>query len=129
MVVNVFIQLIRNPENSIDFFLFQDWKAQIVNTSQQHLTLPLSVCPKDGRADVVANDAGDRVTPAIVAYRDSEQVCDVKVKVQFLCYICLHRHLFNINILQIVGIAAKQGRVRNAANTVVKVKQVLGRRW
>uniref|UniRef100_A0A8C6T7Y6 Heat shock protein 14 n=1 Tax=Neogobius melanostomus TaxID=47308 RepID=A0A8C6T7Y6_9GOBI len=45
---------------------------------------------KDGRADVVANDAGDRVTP-------------------------------------IVGIAAKQGRVRNAANTVVKVKQVLGR--
>lgn len=31
--------------------------------------------------------------------------------------------------LQIVGIAAKQGRVRNAANTVVRVKQVLGRRW
>uniref|UniRef100_A0A8C9VUS8 Heat shock protein 14 n=1 Tax=Scleropages formosus TaxID=113540 RepID=A0A8C9VUS8_SCLFO len=27
----------------------------------------------------------------------------------------------------IVGIAAKQGRIRNAANTVVKVKQVLGR--
>uniref|UniRef100_A0A8C6TB73 Heat shock protein 14 n=1 Tax=Neogobius melanostomus TaxID=47308 RepID=A0A8C6TB73_9GOBI len=47
---------------------------------------------QDGRADVVANDAGDRVTP-------------------------------------IVGIAAKQGRVRNAANTVVKVKQVLGRRF
>lgn len=55
---------------------------------------------KDGRADVVANDAGDRVTPAVVAYRDSEQI---------------------------VGIAAKQGRVRNAANTVVKVKQILGR--
>ncbi|KAK7879592.1 hypothetical protein WMY93_033695 [Mugilogobius chulae] len=55
---------------------------------------------KDGRADVVANDAGDRVTPAIVAYRDNEQI---------------------------VGIAAKQGRVRNAANTVVKVKHVLGR--
>uniref|UniRef100_A0A3B4AQN9 Heat shock 70 kDa protein 14 n=1 Tax=Periophthalmus magnuspinnatus TaxID=409849 RepID=A0A3B4AQN9_9GOBI len=55
---------------------------------------------KDGRADVVANDAGDRVTPAIVAYRDNEQI---------------------------VGIAAKQGRVRNAANTIVKVKQVLGR--
>lgn len=49
---------------------------------------------------MVANDAGDRVTPAVVAYRDSEQI---------------------------VGIAAKQGRVRNAANTVVKVKQVLGR--
>ncbi|XP_037616651.1 heat shock 70 kDa protein 14 [Sebastes umbrosus] len=55
---------------------------------------------KDGRADVVANDAGDRVTPAVVSYRDTEQI---------------------------VGIAAKQGRVRNAANTVVKVKQVLGR--
>uniref|UniRef100_A0A3P8Y119 Heat shock protein 14 n=1 Tax=Esox lucius TaxID=8010 RepID=A0A3P8Y119_ESOLU len=55
---------------------------------------------KDGRAEVVANDAGDRVTPAVVAYRDTEQI---------------------------VGIAAKHGRVRNAANTVVKVKQVLGR--
>ncbi|CAB1346344.1 unnamed protein product [Coregonus sp. 'balchen'] len=55
---------------------------------------------QDGRAEVVANDAGDRVTPAVVAYRDTEQI---------------------------VGIAAKQGRVRNAANTVVKVKQVLGR--
>uniref|UniRef100_A0A3B3X937 Heat shock 70 kDa protein 14 n=1 Tax=Poecilia mexicana TaxID=48701 RepID=A0A3B3X937_9TELE len=56
---------------------------------------------KEGRADVVANDAGDRVTPAVVGYRDTEQI---------------------------VGIAAKQGQVRNAANTVVKVKQVLGRR-
>uniref|UniRef100_A0A8C1LE85 Heat shock protein 14 n=1 Tax=Cyprinus carpio TaxID=7962 RepID=A0A8C1LE85_CYPCA len=55
---------------------------------------------KDGRADVVANDAGDRVTPAVVAYRDTEQI---------------------------VGIAAKQGRIRNATNTVVKVKQILGR--
>uniref|UniRef100_A0A8D3EAM6 Heat shock 70 kDa protein 14 n=1 Tax=Scophthalmus maximus TaxID=52904 RepID=A0A8D3EAM6_SCOMX len=55
---------------------------------------------KDGRADVVANDSGDRVTPVLVAYRDTEQI---------------------------VGIAAKQGRVRNAANTVGKVKQVLGR--
>ncbi|XP_034382614.1 heat shock 70 kDa protein 14 isoform X1 [Cyclopterus lumpus] len=55
---------------------------------------------KDGRADVVANDAGDRVTPAVVSYRATEQI---------------------------VGIAAKQGRVRNAANTIVKVKQVLGR--
>uniref|UniRef100_A0A8C2IBK1 Heat shock protein 14 n=1 Tax=Cyprinus carpio TaxID=7962 RepID=A0A8C2IBK1_CYPCA len=57
---------------------------------------------KDGRADVVANDAGDRVTPAVVAYRDTEQI---------------------------VGIAAKQGRIRNATNTVVKVKQILGRRY
>ncbi|EMP34706.1 Heat shock 70 kDa protein 14, partial [Chelonia mydas] len=54
----------------------------------------------DGRADVVANDAGDRVTPAVVAYSKNEEV---------------------------VGLAAKQSRVRNIANTVVKVKQILGR--
>ncbi|XP_069084825.1 heat shock 70 kDa protein 14 [Pleurodeles waltl] len=57
---------------------------------------------KDGRADVVANDAGDRVTPAVVAYSESEVI---------------------------VGLAAKQNRVRNASNTVVKVKQILGRRY
>uniref|UniRef100_A0AAR2KCF9 Heat shock 70 kDa protein 14 n=1 Tax=Pygocentrus nattereri TaxID=42514 RepID=A0AAR2KCF9_PYGNA len=62
----------------------------------------LGLFSQDGRADVVANDAGDRVTPAVVAYRDTEQI---------------------------VGIAAKQGRIRNAANTVVKVKQILGRRY
>uniref|UniRef100_H3BVL9 Uncharacterized protein n=1 Tax=Tetraodon nigroviridis TaxID=99883 RepID=H3BVL9_TETNG len=56
---------------------------------------------QDGRAEVVANDAGDRITPAVVAYRDDEQV---------------------------VGVAARQGRVWNSANTVVKVKQLLGRR-
>ncbi|XP_038597423.1 heat shock 70 kDa protein 14 [Tachyglossus aculeatus] len=55
---------------------------------------------KDGRADVVANDAGDRVTPAIVAYSDNEEV---------------------------VGLAAKQNRIRNISNTVIKVKQILGR--
>lgn len=32
------------------------------------------VCLQDGRAEVVANDAGDRITPAVVAYRDNEQV-------------------------------------------------------
>uniref|UniRef100_A0A674P6C0 Heat shock 70 kDa protein 14 n=1 Tax=Takifugu rubripes TaxID=31033 RepID=A0A674P6C0_TAKRU len=57
---------------------------------------------KDGRAEVVANDAGDRITPAVVAYRDNEQI---------------------------VGVAARQGRVWNSANTVVKVKQLLGRRF
>ncbi|XP_063782979.1 heat shock 70 kDa protein 14 [Pseudophryne corroboree] len=55
---------------------------------------------KDGRADVVANDAGDRVTPAVVGYLENEVI---------------------------VGLAAKQSRVRNAANTIVKVKQILGR--
>ncbi|XP_060048191.1 heat shock 70 kDa protein 14 isoform X2 [Erinaceus europaeus] len=55
---------------------------------------------KDGRADVVANDAGDRVTPAVVAYSENEEV---------------------------VGLAAKQSRIRNISNTVMKVKQILGR--
>ncbi|KAM5172938.1 heat shock 70 kDa protein 14 [Mantella aurantiaca] len=55
---------------------------------------------KDGRADVVANDAGDRVTPAVVGFLENEVI---------------------------VGLAAKQSRVRNAANTIVKVKQILGR--
>ncbi|XP_013929110.1 PREDICTED: heat shock 70 kDa protein 14-like [Thamnophis sirtalis] len=57
---------------------------------------------KDGRADVVANDAGDRVTPAVVAFSEKEEV---------------------------VGLAAKQNWVRNLSNTVVKVKQILGRRY
>lgn len=30
---------------------------------------------------------------------------------------------------QVVGLAAKQNRVRNLSNTVMKVKQVLGRRY
>ncbi|KAG8142556.1 putative Heat shock 70 kDa protein [Naja naja] len=55
---------------------------------------------RDGRADVVANDAGDRVTPAVVAFSEKEEI---------------------------VGLAAKQNRVRNLSNTVVKVKQILGR--
>ncbi|XP_071456052.1 heat shock 70 kDa protein 14 isoform X3 [Marmota flaviventris] len=55
---------------------------------------------QDGRAGVVANDAGDRVTPAVVAYSENEEV---------------------------VGLAAKQSRIRNISNTVMKVKQILGR--
>ncbi|KAM6153525.1 heat shock 70 kDa protein 14 isoform 2-T2 [Erethizon dorsatum] len=55
---------------------------------------------KDGRAGIVANDAGDRVTPAVVAYSENEEV---------------------------VGLAAKQSRIRNISNTVMKVKQILGR--
>uniref|UniRef100_A0A8C4QS64 Uncharacterized protein n=1 Tax=Eptatretus burgeri TaxID=7764 RepID=A0A8C4QS64_EPTBU len=54
---------------------------------------------KDGHVDVVANDAGDRVTPAVVAFCDGETL---------------------------VGLAAKQGRIRNANNTVVGVKRILG---
>ena len=45
---------------------------EIVYSSVRELTL--SHLSQDGRADVVANDAGDRVTPAIVAYSEREQV-------------------------------------------------------
>ncbi|RXM30701.1 Heat shock 70 kDa protein 14 [Acipenser ruthenus] len=34
-----------------------------------------------------------------------------------------------VAIFKIVGLAAKQGRIRNASNTVVKVKQILGRSY
>ncbi|KAM8973849.1 heat shock 70 kDa protein 14 [Pelodytes ibericus] len=63
-------------------------------------TCACSAVYKDGRADVVANDAGDRVTPAVVGFLEKEVL---------------------------VGLAAKQSRVRNATNTIVKVKQILGR--
>ncbi|XP_035677247.1 heat shock 70 kDa protein 14-like [Branchiostoma floridae] len=57
---------------------------------------------KDGKADVVANEDGQRVTPAMVANTDTEMV---------------------------VGLAAKQGWIRNAANTITKVKQILGKKF
>lgn len=50
---------------------------------------------------MVANDAGDRVTPAVVAYSKNEDV---------------------------VGLAGKQSRIRNISNSVMKIKQILGRR-
>lgn len=92
---------------------------------------PWCLCPQDGRADVVANDAGDRVTPAVVAFSESEEV-----RLPFwggggegggarpgahLVFV----FLFSV---QVVGLAAKQSRIRNISNTVVKVKQILGRR-
>jgi len=54
---------------------------------------------KEGKTDVVANDAGDRVTPAMVGFSDSEIV---------------------------VGLAAKQGRIRNRANTITNNKRLVG---
>ncbi|XP_005090872.1 heat shock 70 kDa protein 14 [Aplysia californica] len=54
---------------------------------------------RDGRTDVVANDLGDRVTPAVVAFTDHEAS---------------------------VGAAAKQGIIRNANNTVSHVKRLIG---
>ncbi|XP_045102012.1 heat shock 70 kDa protein 14-like isoform X3 [Portunus trituberculatus] len=54
---------------------------------------------KDGKFEVVANAAGDRVTPAVVAYHDMEVV---------------------------TGLAAKQGMIRHAANTIQNVLRVVG---
>ena len=56
---------------------------------------------KDGKTDVVANPTGDRVTPAVVGFTDSEII---------------------------VGLAAKQARLRNMSNTIVNNKNlVVGR--
>jgi len=56
---------------------------------------------KDGKTDVVASPTGDRVTPAVVSFTDTEII---------------------------VGLAAKQGRIRNMANTVTNNKRLLVRR-
>ncbi|XP_045620991.1 heat shock 70 kDa protein 14 isoform X2 [Procambarus clarkii] len=54
---------------------------------------------KDGKVEVVANAAGDRVTPAVVAFHDMEVV---------------------------TGLSAKQGIIRHGANTVLNVLRVVG---
>ena len=59
-----------------------------------------SVClavSKEGKTDVVASPTGDRTTPAVVAFTDSEIV---------------------------VGLAAKQARLRNMSNTIINNKNV-----
>jgi len=50
---------------------------------------------KEGKTDVVANPTGDRTTPACVAYQDTEII---------------------------VGLAAKQGKIRNMSNTILNNK-------
>ncbi|XP_014670807.1 PREDICTED: heat shock 70 kDa protein 14-like [Priapulus caudatus] len=57
---------------------------------------------KDGRTTVVANAGGDRVTPTLVAFESGELV---------------------------VGLPAKQGIMRNAANTMSKAKQLVGQEF
>ncbi|XP_002734658.1 heat shock 70 kDa protein 14-like [Saccoglossus kowalevskii] len=57
---------------------------------------------KDGKTVVVANDLGDRVTPAVVAFTEREKS---------------------------VGLAAKQGKIRNASNTITNVKRLLAKRY
>ena len=53
---------------------------------------------KDGKTDVVASPTGDRTTPAVVAFQDNEIV---------------------------VGLAAKQARIRNMNNTIVNNKNLV----
>ena len=53
---------------------------------------------KDGKTDVVASPTGDRTTPAVVAFQDTEIV---------------------------VGLAAKQARIRNLNNTIVNNKDLV----
>jgi len=60
----------------------------------------LAVC-KDGKTDVVANAAGDRVTPAMVGFTDTEVT---------------------------VGVAAKSGRLRNPTNTITNNKRLMSGR-
>ncbi|EDO50037.1 predicted protein, partial [Nematostella vectensis] len=56
----------------------------------------------DGNTTIIANDAGDRVTPAMVAFSDTEKN---------------------------VGLPAKQGLIRNARNTILRAKRVLGKSY
>ncbi|KAJ9577007.1 hypothetical protein L9F63_006444 [Diploptera punctata] len=53
---------------------------------------------KDGKIEVIANDSGDRVTPAMVAFNESETI---------------------------VGLAAKSGLARNGASIVMYNKRLL----
>ncbi|KAF6039214.1 hypothetical protein EB796_002484 [Bugula neritina] len=57
---------------------------------------------KDGNTEVVANAAGDRTTPTLVAFSTHDKV---------------------------VGLPAKQGLIRNAKNTVCRAKRLLGRQF
>lgn len=88
----------------------------------------LSVCVQDGRADVVANDAGDRVTPAVVGYRDTEQVklhllrqliwiiCHSQIMKLFLhCYIKFHKCVYYVQYCPISFTVVK---CRNDADCV-----------
>eukprot|EP01134_Creolimax_fragrantissima_P001150 CFRG1150T1 len=60
----------------------------------------VAVARKDGTVEVVANDLGDRVTPAIVSFNDLEHV---------------------------VGGPAKQQLIRNSKNTAACMKRMLGK--
>lgn len=52
---------------------------------------------------------------------DSPHFCTLYIKIT-----CI---IMYIALFQVVGLAAKQSRIRNISNTVMKVKQILGRRY
>ncbi|PFX31560.1 Heat shock 70 kDa protein 14-B [Stylophora pistillata] len=54
---------------------------------------------KAGRTDIIANDAGDRVTPALVAYSGKDKA---------------------------IGLPAKQGLIRNSKNTMARACKIIG---
>lgn len=56
---------------------------------------------KAGRTDIIANDAGDRVTPALVAYSGKDKA---------------------------IGLPAKQGLIRNSKNTMARACKIIGLR-
>lgn len=57
---------------------------------------------KDGRVQIIANDQGNRITPSVVAFTDSERL---------------------------IGDAAKNQATLNPSNTVYDVKRLIGRRF
>ena len=75
----------------------------------------VAVC-KDGKSDVVANDAGDRTTPAMVTFSEDEIVSN-----SLNCQSTFSHWRF-----QSVGLPAKQGLFRNTSNTAVRCKELLG---
>jgi len=57
---------------------------------------------KDGRVEIIANDQGNRITPSVVAFTDSERL---------------------------IGDAAKNQASLNPVNTIYDVKRLIGRRY
>jgi heat shock protein 5 len=58
---------------------------------------------KNGRAEIIANDQGFRITPSIVAFTEKDEL--------------------------LVGDSAKNQMVSNPENTVYGVKRLIGRAW
>lgn len=69
----------------------------------------LNYFQEEGKVDVLANEAGDRITPAIVSITDEETVS----------FYCLVIKIILVQIyFQVVGNAAKTGFISKQANTI-----------